>query len=84
MRDRIQSKCCNPTNPEILKTVKSAGFEWDMKFYFLHMKSNEVGTTLKHPETINGWNHSQTLPLIASAFGQILLKKNFILHVGGV
>jgi hypothetical protein len=25
-----------------------------MKFYFLHMKSNEVGTTLKHPETING------------------------------
>jgi hypothetical protein len=29
-------------------------FEWDLKFYFLHMKSNEVGTTLKHPETING------------------------------
>ena len=25
-----------------------------MKFYFLHIKSNEVGTTLKHPETING------------------------------
>jgi hypothetical protein len=25
-----------------------------MKFYFLHVKSNEVGTTLKHPETING------------------------------
>jgi len=29
-------------------------FEWDMKFYILHMKSDEVGTTLKHPETING------------------------------
>jgi hypothetical protein len=25
-----------------------------MKFYFLHMKSDEVGTTLKRPETING------------------------------
>jgi hypothetical protein len=25
-----------------------------MKFYFLHMKSDEVGTTLKHPETIKG------------------------------
>jgi hypothetical protein len=24
-----------------------------MKFYFLHIKSDEVGTTLKHPETIN-------------------------------
>jgi hypothetical protein len=24
-----------------------------MKLYFLRMKSNEVGTTLKHPETIN-------------------------------
>jgi hypothetical protein len=24
-----------------------------MKFYFLHMKSDEVGTTLKHPKTIN-------------------------------
>ena len=29
-------------------------FEWDKKFYFLHLKSDEVGTTLKHPETING------------------------------
>jgi hypothetical protein len=29
-------------------------FEWDIKFYFLHMKSDEVGTTLKHPETNNG------------------------------
>ena len=26
----------------------------DLKFYFLHIKSNEVGTTLKDPETING------------------------------
>ena len=25
-----------------------------MKFYFICMKSDEVGTTLKHPETING------------------------------
>ena len=25
-----------------------------MKFYFLRIKSDEVGTTLKHPETING------------------------------
>ena len=29
-------------------------FEWDLKFYFLHMKSDEVGTTLKHPNTLNG------------------------------
>ena len=36
-----------------LLTFKS-GFEWDLKFYILHMKSSEVGTTLKHPETING------------------------------
>ena len=28
--------------------------KWTMKFYFLHMKSDEVGTTLKHPKTING------------------------------
>jgi hypothetical protein len=52
------------------------------------MKSDEVGTTLKHPETINGnvKNLSKrikrkdkgnvTLPLIASVFGQTLLKKN--------
>ena len=25
-----------------------------MKFYFLHMNPNEVGTPLKHPKTING------------------------------
>ena len=41
-------------NPEILKTVKSVNFEWDKKFYILHLKSDEVGTSLKHPETING------------------------------
>ena len=28
--------------------------KWAMKFYFLRMKSDEVGTTLKHPITING------------------------------
>jgi hypothetical protein len=50
LHDRTRWKHCNPANLEILKTV----FEWDLKFYFLHMKSNEVGTTLKHPETING------------------------------
>ena len=37
-----------------LKLLSLLSFEWDLKFYFLHMKSNEVGTTLKHLETING------------------------------
>ena len=27
--------------------------KWDLRLYICHMKSNEVGTTLKHPETIN-------------------------------
>ena len=36
------------------KLLSLLNFEWDLEFYFLHMKSNEVGTTLKHPETING------------------------------
>ena len=27
---------------------------FNIKFYFLHMKFDEVGTTLKHPKTING------------------------------
>jgi hypothetical protein len=36
------------------KLLSLLNFEWDLKFYFLHMKSNEVGTTLKHSETING------------------------------
>ena len=36
------------------KLLSLLNFEWDLKFYFLHMKSNKVGTTLKHPETING------------------------------
>jgi hypothetical protein len=56
------------------------------------MKSNEVGTTLKHLETINGnvknlskrtkmnflsfYFKNLTLPLIASVFSQTLLKKN--------
>jgi hypothetical protein len=38
----------------ILKKCSLLNFEWDLKFYFLCMKSNEVGTSLKHPETING------------------------------
>ena len=29
-------------------------FEWDLKLYIFHMKSDEVGTTLKHIETIYG------------------------------
>ena len=51
IHDRTQWKHCNP---EIVKNVKSVNFEWDQKFYFLHLKSDDVGTTLKHPETING------------------------------
>ena len=39
-------------NPE--KLIRLLDFEWDLKFYFLHMKSNEVGTTLKHPESFHG------------------------------
>ena len=44
-------------NVSILKTRKLLSlfnFEWDLKFYCLHMKSNEVGTTVKHPEPIDG------------------------------
>jgi hypothetical protein len=59
------------------------------------MKPDEVGTTFKHPETINGnfknlskrikrknkgnvnfYFKNLILPLIASIFGQTLLKKN--------
>jgi hypothetical protein len=57
-----------------------------MKFYFLHINSVEVGTTLKHPETINGnvKNLSKRIkrkdkdlskPLTANISGQTLLKK---------
>jgi hypothetical protein len=38
---------------ESLKLLSLLNFEWDMKLYFLHMKSDEAGTTLKHHETIN-------------------------------
>ena len=51
IHDRIQWKHCNH---ETLKLLSLLNFEWDLKFYFLHMKSNEVGTTLKHPNTVNG------------------------------
>ena len=51
IQDRIQWKCCNP---KILKLLSMLNYEWDLRFYFLHMKSDEVGTTLKHPKTING------------------------------
>jgi hypothetical protein len=58
-----------------------------MKFHFLHIKSDEAGTTPKHLETINGnVKHLSkrikmkdkgnvkklTLPLIANVFGQTL------------
>jgi hypothetical protein len=69
----------------ILKSKKLSSllnFECDIKFYFLHMKYDEVGTTLKHPEIINGnvknlskrnfYFKNLTLPLIASIFGQTL------------
>ena len=36
------------------KLLRLLNFEWDLKFYFLHMKSDEVGITLKHSKTING------------------------------
>ena len=35
------------------KLLSLLNFEWDLKFYYLHMKFDEVGTTLKHPKTIN-------------------------------
>jgi hypothetical protein len=54
-----------------------------MKFYFLHIKFDEVGTTLKHPETINGnvkklskrikkKDKDLSKPLITNIFGQTL------------
>ena len=39
-------------NPE--KLISLLDFKWNIKFYFLHMKSNEAGTTLKHPESFHG------------------------------
>ena len=36
------------------KLLSLLNFEWDLKFYFLHMTSDEDGTMLKHTETING------------------------------
>ena len=51
---RIQWKFYNLANPEILKLSSLLNSKWAMKFYFLRMNSDEVGTTLKHPETING------------------------------
>ena len=37
-----------------LKLLSLLNSKWDLKFYFLHIKFDKVGTTLKHPETING------------------------------
>jgi hypothetical protein len=60
------------------------------------MKSNEIGTTLKHPETINGnvknlskrikrkdkgnVNLNLTLPLIANIFGQTYSKTTIMVQ----
>ena len=43
-------------NVAILKSWKLLSllnYEWDLKFYLLHMKSDKVETTLINPETIN-------------------------------
>ena len=39
---------------EILKTVKSLEFWMGYKILLFAYELNEFGTTLKHPETING------------------------------
>ena len=44
----------NIANLKSQKRLSLLNFEWDKKFYILHLMSDEVGTTLKHPETING------------------------------
>ena len=44
----------NVAIPKSWKLISLLNSEWDLKFYFLHMKSDEVGTILKHPKTING------------------------------
>lgn len=47
----------NATSLQILKFWKLLtllNFEWDIKVYFLHVNSHDVGTTLKHSETIIG------------------------------
>ena len=42
------------TDGNLWKLLSLLNFEWDLKFYFSHMKSDEVRITRKHPETING------------------------------
>ena len=44
-------------NVAILKSLKLLSLlnsEWDLKFYFLHMNSDEVRNTLEHLETVDG------------------------------
>jgi hypothetical protein len=53
IRDRIQCKCLNSTNHEIPKTIKSVEFLMVYEV-LLHMESDEVGTSFKHPQIING------------------------------
>ena len=54
IHDRIQSNDYNLANPESFKLLSLLNFEWSMKFYFLHMKYDEVGNFLKHTGTISG------------------------------
>ena len=44
---------CNPNLPS-WKVLSLLNSEWDMKFYFIYMKFDEVGIAPKHPRTING------------------------------
>jgi len=53
IRDRVQWKCLNSTNHEILKTMKSVEF-WMVYEVLFHMEFDEVGTSFKHPQIING------------------------------
>ena len=36
------------------KLLSLLNFEWSMKFYLLHMKSNEVGKFIKHTGIVSG------------------------------
>ena len=36
------------------KLLSLLNFEWTMKFYFFHMKYDEVGNSLEHTQTVSG------------------------------
>jgi hypothetical protein len=74
----------NITILPILKSYKQLillNVEWDLKFYFLHVKSNEVRTTLKHLETINGnvKNLSKRMKMKDKGESHFKIKKNVTL-----